>query len=280
MNNLTIVAVTTVKHALTSKAIEQAVQVTNSKNVLVISDQDLYPGSVHIDTDPLSIRDYSEIVFHNLIDYIETDHFMMVQYDGMPTDATFWDNDYLKYDYIGAVWPWAPEGLNVGNGGFSIRSRKLLEACQTLPFGLEEFGKDKDIEDATICRYYRKTLEQQGIQFATSDLAKKFSAELPGGKFDTFGFHGTLCLPFYLNDVHMEFYINNMTDQMLNDPIQIRIAYGLFKAGKYYHLENFMDHAVSLVPNFKQILLNQFPQDNKFFPEFSLNDLESLLINY
>jgi hypothetical protein len=38
-----------------------------------------------------------------------------------------WDPEFLDWDYIGAKWFWAEAGKRVGNGGFSLRSYKLLE---------------------------------------------------------------------------------------------------------------------------------------------------------
>jgi hypothetical protein len=67
---------------------------------------------------------------------------------------------------------------------------------------------------------------------------------------------------------------------MLTNDAHIRVAFGLFKAGRYELLEQFMDRATTLNPNFKQILLKQFPGDAKFYPEFGLQDIENLLVNY
>jgi len=280
MNNLTIVAVTTAQHALTGRAIEQAVQVTGASNVLVLSDQDIYPGAKWIPIEPITMQEYNKIVFNGLDEYIETDYYMIVQYDGMPTDAEFWDDDFLKYDYIGAVWPWLPDGQNVGNGGFSIRSRKLALACRDLEFAPEALAQDRYAEDVNICRYYRSQLESQGIVFAPSDLARKFSAELPGGKFDTYGFHGTLCLPYYLSDSHMSFYIANMTEQMLQSPAQSRILLGLVAAQRYDHVEQMMDRGVELITDFKDRVIEQLTKESNYFPTLTVEDLSDLLSNY
>ncbi len=73
----------------------------------------------------------------------------------------------------------------MGNGGFSLRSRKLLEALQDPRIRLV------DVEDVTICRAFRPLLEQEhGIRFADEALADRFSFEAayPIGK--PFGFHG------------------------------------------------------------------------------------------
>jgi tetratricopeptide (TPR) repeat protein len=75
--------------------------------------------------------------------------------------------------------------MRVGNGGFSLRSRKLLEALQDPRIELV------DAEDETICRTCRPLLERDhGIRFGSEALADRFSFEAayPIGK--QFGFHG------------------------------------------------------------------------------------------
>lgn len=279
-HNLTIVAVDTAYHTLTKLAIDQAVKITGATNVLVISDQDIYPGATWIKTGPIDHVEYNRIVFNDLHKYVTTDHYMIVQYDGMPTDSTFWDNDYLKYDYIGAIWPWLPNGQNVGNGGFSIRSRKLAEACANLEFSPAAMTADRFAEDVHICRFYRSALEQQGIQFATSELANKFSVEMPGGKYDTYGFHGTLCLPYYLSDAHMSTYIDNLTVNMLSSDSQVRILFGLCAAERYEHVEQMMDKGCELSNTFKDAMLLQLDRDRQYFPNLVKEDLENLFVNY
>jgi hypothetical protein len=281
--NLTIAIVDTAYHNLAAAAVTQAVEVTRSNNVLVLSDRNFYPGSDFIEIPSITDkRQYSKIMLKELGKHIKTDHFMVVQYDGMPTNADFWTDDYLKYDYIGAPWPWGPENRRVGNGGFCLRSRKLAELCMDdrMVFDPPGFGDNNYMEDTHICHMYRDWLESEGVQYAPLALATQFSAENPGGLFSTYGFHGTLCLPFYLTNQQLEYYINNLTERMFNDPVQIRILYGLFKAERYEHLEQFMDRATTIVPNFKEKVLAQFAGDAGLFPELALQHVEDLLINY
>ena len=75
--------------------------------------------------------------------------------------------------------------MRVGNGGFSLRSRKLLAALQDPRIALV------DAEDTTIGRTFRPLLERDhGIRFADEALADRFSFEAayPIGR--PFGFHG------------------------------------------------------------------------------------------
>jgi len=276
-SNLTIVIADTSYHTLAARALDQALSVTHAKNILVLSDQDFYPGAQFVKIDPIQDKnDYSLTMIKEVGKHITTDHFLIIQYDGMPTDGTKWTDEFLNYDYIGAVWPWRPEGTNVGNGGFSLRSRRLAELCLDHKFTI----KYPLIEDVAICLENKQWLEQQGVKYAPSQLASQFSMENPGGLYPSYGFHGTLCLPFYLSDKHLAAYIDNLTPSMLRDPIHIRTLYGLFRAQRYEHLEMFMDRATVQVPDFKEILLAQLPGDTQFFPGMTVSDLSDLLINY
>lgn len=280
--NLTIVAVDTAYHSLTRKSVEKAIEITGSDNVVILSDQEILPGSKLVKIDPIDAVDYNRIILKELVPHIETDNFMIVQYDGMPYDETHWDDDYLKYDYIGAPWPWGPENRQVGNGGFSIRSRKLIETCldPVIVFNPPGHGNENFMEDTHICHMYRSYLESKGINFAPVPLAKKFSAEIPGGKFDTFGFHGTLCLPYYLNDSDLEFFIDNMNLRQYNSDTGSRILFGLYVAERWEHLEHMMDRGCELIPGFKEKLMLQLTRETNYFPNLTTSELENLLVNY
>jgi hypothetical protein len=280
--NLTIVAVDTAYPALTRKAIEQAVQVTGSEKIVVFSNEDVMPGSKWVKIDPIDQVGYSRVVFKELAPHIETDHFMVIQYDGMPIDPNFWNDDYLNYDYIGAPWPWGAHNRRVGNGGFSVRSRRLAELCADpkLVFNPPGHGDNNYMEDLHICVMYADYLESQGIKYAPVDLAKQFSAEIPGGRFNTYGFHGTLCLPYYLTDEHMEFYINNMSERQFRSDFQSRIAFGLYGAERWDLLEHMMDRGSELVPDFKDKLIAQLPKETNYFPNLTVEQLEDLFVNY
>lgn len=278
MKNLTIIAIDTAYHDLTKLALESTIEITGSNNVLVFSNKDILSGSQLIQIEPISISEYSRIVFKDLAQYVNTDHYLIVQHDGFPTDATKWTDEFLKYDYIGATWPWLPENKNVGNGGFSLRSKKLSETLLrpeiTWDAGLSP------AEDEHVCKIYRNYLETLGIKFAPSKVANKFSAENPGGKFDTFGFHGTLCLPYYASDNYLEFYINQLDEKRFKNDKQIRIIYGLYCAQRYDLMEQMMDRGCELIPDFKKIVLDQYVTDKVYFPLLTMEELVEVLVNY
>lgn len=132
---------------------------------------------------------YSRFILEQLFDHVETSHCLIAQWDGHVIDGTRWCDEFLEYDYIGASWPQFDDGHAVGNGGFSLRSRRLLEACRHPNF----IGHHP--EDIAICRTNRVMLEQLGMRFAPVDLADRFSAERAGDPATAFGYHGVSLMP-------------------------------------------------------------------------------------
>lgn len=89
-------------------------------------------------TEFLGYQGYQRFMIEELNAYVETGHCLVVQADGFICDPSRWRDQFLGYDYIGAPWPeciadydgWVVrlDRNRVGNGGFSLRSKKLLEA--------------------------------------------------------------------------------------------------------------------------------------------------------
>lgn len=136
---------------------------------------------------------YSRFCIKELNKYVSTDFALVFQYDGYILNPNAWKNEFLQYDYIGATWLYK-DGSNVGNGGFSLRSKKLLNILATDPFITEVHP-----EDSCICRKYRGYLEEKyQIKFANEAIANQFAIEaygasvIPGANKYTgqFGFHG------------------------------------------------------------------------------------------
>lgn len=132
-----------------------------------------------------SVQAYSDFMLRGLLPHVATSHVLVVQWDSFVLDAAQWDPDFLAHDYIGAPWRNEPPERAVGNGGFSLRSRRLLLALQDLTLVM------RHPEDLCICHDHRARLEREhGIRFAPLALAQRFAYErlLPTGP--TFGFHG------------------------------------------------------------------------------------------
>lgn len=143
-----------------------------------------------IRVDPIrSAEAYSSFMLEKLADHISTSHALIVQWDGHVINSAQWQDDFLDYDYIGATWPQFEDGHDVGNGGFSLRSRRLMEACQSASFEAHH------PEDIAIGRTNRTFLEAQGVRFAPSVLADQFAAERSSNPDRTFGYHGGFLMP-------------------------------------------------------------------------------------
>jgi hypothetical protein len=170
-------------------------------------------GAVKIITDDLFTKggnterrrqDYSKFMIKELTKHFNTSHVLTIHADGYVLYPTAWDNDWLEYDYIGATW-WYKDGMNVGNGGFSLRSKKLCDILAQ--FDLE--GGHYHPEDHHICRTYRPALERLGVKFAPAEVADKFSIEAYGvpkpnnAWCGQFGFHGVhVDLSVLSSDLH------------------------------------------------------------------------------
>jgi hypothetical protein len=147
---------------------------------------------VHTDTIH-GITDYSRFMLTKLSGLTSGAHVLVVQWDGFIVHPECWDPAFLDFDYIGALWHRSAGEHRVGNGGFSLRSRKLIEAVERLA------PSETHPEDAVIGHVLRDRLEHEfGIRFAPPELAQKFAFERDRLDFDTFGFHRYTNFPLVL----------------------------------------------------------------------------------
>jgi len=157
-------------------------------------------------------KDYNHYVIYNLHNHVNTSHCLLVQPDGFVLFPEKWDNSWLEYDYIGAPWAYVEDAYidpfgnhhRVGNGGFSLRSRKFLEVPTKvevpwetnnsnfywMPEGVVNYH-----EDGNVCVHNRHIFIEQGCEYAPVEVAVKFSQETRVPECDgiiPFGFHYNL----------------------------------------------------------------------------------------
>lgn len=142
-------------------------------------------------------EEYSVFMLFGLVDFIDTDFCVTVQHDGYAVNRSRWSNEFLNYDYIGAPWPSCMNIGRVGNGGFSLRSKRWLRqsefAVSSPPFNVPEV---KGSEDCYFCTTYRWFYERAGLRIAPINVAIRWSLEHPVEEFPrwdgnkSFGFHG------------------------------------------------------------------------------------------
>ena len=181
LENVTLCAIDSVQPILAKKAMERC------------NRQVTFGAEVFIDANISSKQEYSKFVIYELHKYIKTDFVLLMQWDGWIINKSAWNPRFLDYDYIGAVWPWHLEGFRVGNGGFSLRSKKLLDLTHK-----DEFVYKDRNEDDLICHINRDYLVRNGVRFAPEELAREFSYEREATNIPSFGFHGEYNMDKYL----------------------------------------------------------------------------------
>ena len=185
------------------------------------------PGIEIIDIEPIhSGAGYSRFVMRLLPAYIRTSHALITQWDGFVTHPEAWTDEFLVHDYVGAVWPDEPESRCVGNGGFSLRSRRFLAA------GQDQRITEEHPEDVVLCRTQRDFLEQaHGVSFAPPRLARRFAFEneAPGGI--TFGFHGPCNLPTVLAEATLSEWLQRLPDEFFRSRDARRLARAMLMRG-------------------------------------------------
>lgn len=159
---------------------------------------------IQVEDELNTLTDYNRFCLLELHDRIETEFCLIVQPDGFVVNPSLWSDFFLNYDYIGAPWnhlrslealqlsghpaSFLPTPI-VGNGGFSLRSRRLLKLVASLNPETTLLA-----EDCVISVKRRQELESAGMRFAPVRLAQQFSLEWHINQFSVignhFGFHG------------------------------------------------------------------------------------------
>ena len=210
LNHTTIVSLNTRDPENSIKAIERSSKYINFGKYILLSDKKIeHP---FIETKIINtfnnVNEYSFFCIKKLVDYIETDYCLVVQSDGFVTNPFMWTDEFLKYDYIGSPWDkrvsqlvlhFTRVDINsltsipniVGNGGFSLRSKKFLHESSNLNY---DYPLN---EDMFLCGVSRRQLMDKGIKFAPMKIANRFGIELSPHHDEKvinlcsyFGFHG------------------------------------------------------------------------------------------
>jgi len=230
--SITLVIVGTTNHSLAKFAIEKTKNAVPYDCIKIFSDKDLeVQGADFYQLKPeFSREDYSHFMMKELANHIKTDHAIVLQYDGFGVNPEFWEDKFLEYDYIGSPThvyhpPMRPllEGtrtiyntdqkwFSLG-GGFSLRSRKFLDALQDHVVDVEFFDYNTRTlgicEDASVAVIYKKYLENKHkIKYGTIEDSLKFSSEILTGYNFCVGFHGWEQIPIFLTEEECIFYID------------------------------------------------------------------------
>lgn len=220
--DVTLCAVSSVNIEATLAAMVRCMDYASFGRAVLFTDNEIsdpHPELEVVRIAPLATaRAYSRFVLADLGQHITTSHCLIVQWDGFILSPAAWDRDFLSFDYIGAPWPQFDDGHSVGNGGFSLRSKRLMDACRENGF------IDGHPEDVAICRTHRDQLEREhGLRFADDATAFRFAYERTPASGREFGFHGAFNLPALLSPDDMwSLYCS------LDDPTTIYRDFGAF----------------------------------------------------
>lgn len=223
LSDITLVCISSIKIEESIKAIQHCLEKCEFYDAKFITDKSL-PDISNIKIErcqPLtSLQCYSDFILTKLHNYIDSSHCLLIQDHAFVSNPKAWTNEFLNYDYIGSPWPlhlihqlmlnlrigfdlhgqpfntildlenYDAHNYRVGNGAFSLRSKKLLQL-------ISNFDKKypNKPEDNIISIYEKKTLESNGIKIAPVEIASKFAVEDPTEYnpnkdiTKTFGFH-------------------------------------------------------------------------------------------
>jgi Protein of unknown function (DUF5672) len=206
LSNITLAAVTSVSIKETIDALVFSSRKIKFKTIKLITSEDVQdvPDNIIVEKIPykLDYIEYSKFIVYELHKFIDTEHTILIQYDGFIVNPDGWRDEFLKYDYIGAPWGLPTDDfsyrdpfgniIRVGNGGFTLRSKRLLELPSKLNLEWKSYFGYYN-EDGFLTCHNRHLLEKEGCVYAPLDTAIYFSHETNIPEINgiiPFGFHG------------------------------------------------------------------------------------------
>lgn len=203
LKDVTIVSVAGVRAEEALRAIKYSCKHITFARAILITPEDITDDQVEIiKCESLNYEQYNHFIVYRLHEYIDTKYALIVQDDGFVVNSDKWEDLFLKYDYIGAPWPLPQDDFSfkdafgklqrMGNGGFTLRSKKLLSLASELNLEWKPYYGFFN-EDGFFCCHNRHIYEQHGCKFADVHTAARFSHETPTQETQgiiPFGFHG------------------------------------------------------------------------------------------
>jgi hypothetical protein len=179
---------------------------------------------------------YSHFMLRGLATHVHTSHVLVVQWDGFVLDPERWDPAFLQWDYIGPQWHDAPPGFTVGNGGFSLRSARLLQALQDTAL------EPTHPEDVCIGQQHRTALEtRHGIRFAPPEVADRFGFERVLPSAPTFGFHGLMNVHRVMRDKELHSFLDHLPEGLASTLDAHDLCSALIGSGDVHGAEILLD---------------------------------------
>jgi hypothetical protein len=222
-SDITVVSVTGWQPAAAGAALSvqlSAHELPGSRALLISPERPalLPPWVRHVPVRPFGYMEYSVFMLYALHQFIDTDYALVVQDDGWVVSGRHWRQAYFDCDYIGAPvhlarvrqksgaarfvggFGWCAEALKpdvliepVFNGGFSLRSQRLMRAPRALGLSLEippplacdvsdpamqlQWENDVVLEDVWLCIGARAVSRVANLTPCASSAARGFAIE-------------------------------------------------------------------------------------------------------
>lgn len=213
---ITLVAVDCDYPQLAADALARSAALLPVARVLLLTDVDIKRDGIEV-VPIASIRsraEYSQFMVKALGAYIATDYALVVQWDSFVIDGDAWADEFWNYDYIGAKWPHERGDFRVGNGSFSLRSKRLLDALTNPEIAL----KQDENEDIAICVRHRQLLETRyGIAFADERVADRFAFAVARPVGRTLGFCGVFNFWQVMDEAGLVAFARSAPDAIAQD---------------------------------------------------------------
>lgn len=190
---VSLVVVETICHELAQATVDDFLAKVEPKEVLIFTDR---PDKLSVNgATARTIPNWDNKNVHGMFcnsgiaEYVNTPAVLFVEWDAGICDAAMWDNSWLQFDYLGSPWWYTDGSPNVGNGGFSLRSKRLID------FLAQNTTKYPVRTDNELCRDFGpKIIADGNFNWAPVPIANDFAFEGFGrlGLPDTllhFGFH-------------------------------------------------------------------------------------------
>jgi len=197
--NVTLVMIETREHKLARLAIADSIAKVDFAEVLIFTDKPEEFSDLVAPLRFIAVPDWEDKLgwsrcnWQEVSPHLETAYALGIQWDSWVVDATMWRDEFLAFDYIGAPW-WYKDGMNVGNGGFCIRSAVLMRYLRK---HRDKYPCLNALDDDLLCRKYRPTLQERGFTWAPETLAIDFAVECEKmGRERHFGFHAAFNFEF------------------------------------------------------------------------------------
>lgn len=246
LNDLTIVAIDSLNYNATALALDKTREIFPNAEVITFSDKKFYNYGRFYQTEKFDAIEHSRICLHEVGDKLDTNHVMFIQYDGFPARPECWEQEFTKYDYIGAPirkdttsYDLNEDNFVVGNGGFSLRTKRLMQLTKSFEQVINDGYDDGWLEDLLISVKYRSYLENNGITFAPLELADRFSKGETRGNTQSFGFHNNNLVPLYLDKEFTIQWLDSLDDWVFYKKDLYCIPYYLWKWEELDYLREF-----------------------------------------